>query len=305
MKPLEGLLNSRIVGAENYTWITRTIAGITPWDVEEYLLEGLSRVSQVVIAKPFTRYAWLLAVYNSLGKLHGDKLIVYYNSEEPLWTVAVLVHEAIHSALNIKHTSILDIVVDETLAYTATFKAQALRSLYRSGTASAVQTLSQCTSPYTPHSVAYIIAPRILAHRLTSYDYRYLAQNLEQNPLNTFKLWLETRPPRNEARALTAALYTLGLENIARGIGVEEECRQVLATGNTTTQGHILEGVDKYYMEMLGILRRAVESGENYQEYLKPWWNEIREIMDEIEALIELYMIAKRERTTLDLGSVF
>ncbi len=215
-------------------------------------------------------------------------LIVYYNSEDLRWTTAVLIHEVVHLALDIKRSSTVDTVVDEALAYTATFKSEQLRNLYKPGILQAIKYLSSCVNLYEDFEVINIVIPRILAYRLYHYNYHHLVNSVIGKSMNIFKLWLKMGPPETELRALTTAL------NIAN-IAVDEvtalgyTCREITSKEAEDKIKYILEGVDKHFIGMIQILRKAVRNKHKYREVLKPWWNELKDLEDEVIAFIELY----------------
>ena len=173
-------------------------------DVEPVILRGLDNVENVILAKAFTKYAWLLVIYGAIGKQEGNTLIIYYNSEDPKWTASIVIHELAHVGLGIKRRNTEDVIIDETLAYIASFKSGFI-SLYEKGIRQAVKLLSECANRYGELEIAHIIIPRILAYRLIAYNYDQLvhhASDLEE----LLQLWLETKPDTNEKRALATAL---------------------------------------------------------------------------------------------------
>ncbi len=290
MSIIKQRLINKIVDAAHYSNVIRIVGENIANDVNPIFTKGLTKIIRIILAKPYTKYGWLLVIYNALGMTRDGNLIVYYNSEEPRWTAAVLIHETVHLALGIKHSSTVDTIVDEALAYTATLKSEQLRTLYVPGIKQAVKLLSRCTNPYGDFELVNIIVPRILAYRLTSYNYQDLVNNLMESPRRIYRLWLETQPPKDELHALATALHLAGVTAFEEIKALENACREVTskeAGGNTSK--YILEGVDKHFIRMLEILRKAATNRHAYREVLKPWWNELKDIESEVVAFIELH----------------
>lgn len=147
-----------------------------------------------------------------------------------------------------------------------------------------MKVLSGCKNPYEDHEVLSIVTPRILALNLVNYDYRDLARLAIAGPKALLRLWLETAPPEEEVQALATAL---ALSGINPGIpSLEPPCREVTAMNSHSYQ---LEGVDKDFLEMLRLLKRAARNRYKAREILKAWWSELREIRHELEAYLDIH----------------
>ena len=280
-------LESKITDKGEFRDIALLISNNLASDVKPFFLQGLERIGKVVLAKPYTRYGWLLAIYHAIGKVEGDTLIIYYNAEDPRWTASTLIHEAIHIALDISHTDTLNALVDEALAYTASFKS-GFHNLYLKGIRQAIELLSSCRNPYEEHELAGLVIPRILAHRLIEYDYTDLTEQATEEPRAIFRLWLETSPSEEEVQALAAALTVSGINP---GIpALETPCKEAISTAEgTDTHSYEFEGVDKDFLEMIRLLNEAAKNRHKAYEILKPWWNELKEIKHELEAYLDVY----------------
>ena len=136
-------LYRKIIGKrEHVNIVAHTLLENAPSDVAPYILEGLRNVSNIILASPFTKYGWLLTIYEAVGRTVNSTIIVYFNTENVDWTLSTIVHELTHKALNISHRTILDVIIDETLAYLASFKYGFLR-LYEKGVREVISILSK------------------------------------------------------------------------------------------------------------------------------------------------------------------
>ena len=222
-----------------------------------------------------------------MGKVEGDTLIIYYNSEEPRWTASTLIHEVIHIALDINRQGLLDTIVDEALAYTASFKS-GFQDLYLKGIKQAIEILSSCTNPYEGYELVNIVIPRILAHRLTRYNYIHLVKQIVERPKVVFDIWLETNPEKDEIQALAIALKMIKID--VEGSLLEIGCREELGIlDNTSRYSYEFEGVDKDFLKMIELLNEAARNKQKAYEILKPWWNELKEVKYELEAYLYIY----------------
>ena len=280
-------LETKIVDSQSFRDAIRLVYEGLADDVEPLFLKSLDRINKIIFAKAFTRYGWLLAIYSALGKVEGDTLIIYYNSEEPKWTASTLIHEAIHVALDINRQDLLDIIVDEALAYTASFKS-GFQNLYLEGVKQAMEILSTCTNPYEDHELTNTIIPRILAHRLTKYNYTQLVEKVVEKPKAILNLWLDTNPEKNEIQALATALKIarIDIENSLLETGCREESSTLY---NTNKYSYELEGVDKDFLKMIELLNEAAKNRQKAHQILRPWWNELKEIEQELEAYLYTY----------------
>ncbi len=290
MDPIE-YLEPKIVDSRSFKNIIYLVSKNLSSDVKPFFLKGLSKINKIVLAKAFTKYGWLLAIYHALGKIEGDMLIIYYNKEEPKWTASTLIHEVIHLALDIRRQNSLDIIVDETLAYTASFKS-GFQDLYTKGVKQAIGFLSNCICPYDTYELVNIAIPRILAFRLTRHDYTYLVRNATKEPRTLFNTWLETNPGENEIQALSIALKNTGIK--ARLDLPEIVCREKqVIPSNVEEYSREFEGVDRDFVKMIELLDEAAKNKQKAHEILKPWWKELEEIKDEVEAYLYIYSHAE------------
>jgi len=280
-------LESKIVDSRSFRDVIYLVSKNLADDVKPFFLRGLDRISKIVLAKAFTKYGWLLAIYSALGKVEGDTLIIYYNREEPRWTASTLIHEVIHIALDINRQGLLDTIVDEALAYTASFKS-GFQDLYLKGIKQAIEILSSCTNPYEGYELVNIVIPRILAHRLTRYNYIHLVKQIVERPKVVFDIWLETNPEKDEIQALAIALKMIKID--VEGSLLEIGCREELGIlDNTSRYSYEFEGVDKDFLKMIELLNEAARNKQKAYEILKPWWNELKEVKYELEAYLYIY----------------
>ncbi len=254
-------------------------------DVEPVFIRGLSRVRRVVLARAFTKYGWLLAIYGALGMVEGDELIIYYN-EEPRWVASTLIHEVTHLALGIERRDVLDVVADEALAYVATFKS-GFKDLYVKGVKQFVKLLSNCINPYYDHELVGIVVPRVLAIRLVSYDFRYLVNEVLKDSKAVLKLWLRTEPREEELIAMSTALSSIGVGEEVLSNLINLRCKEVIKLSSIANKySYELEGVDEDFKKMVELLNKATEEGRNVREVLKPWWGSLEGIREYVEAYI-------------------
>ena len=280
-------LESKIVDSQSFRDVLHLVSRGLANDVKPFFLRGLDRISRIVLAKAFTKYGWLLAIYNALGKVEGDTLIIYYNREEPRWTASTLIHEVIHIALDIDRENSLDTIVDEALAYVASFKS-GFQDLYLKGIKQAIEILSSCRNPYDTYELVNIVIPRILAHRLTKYNYIHLVKQVVERPKVVFDIWLETNPEKNEIQALAIALKMVEID--VESNLLEISCREEPSTSdNTSRYSYEFEGVDRDFLRMIELLNEAAKNKQRVYEILKPWWNELKEIEYELEAYFYIY----------------
>lgn len=254
-------------------------------DVKPLFLQGLENVDEIILANAFTKYGWLLAIYNALGLHLNGALIIYLNKREPRWTASSLIHEVIHVALGVDRKSSLDIVVDEALAYTASFKS-GFQELYENGIRDSIELLSKCRNPYNNYDLVSIVVPRILAYRLVYYKYTHLVKQVLVDYNKIFDLWFNARP-RPSKSEVQALVYALKAVNMDPGMNIDvcvNECNHVSI--GSSKQNYVLEGVDEEYLQMIRLLQKAARNREKAREILAPWWDILEEIKDDVEAYL-------------------
>ena len=257
-------------------------------DIVNYILKGLTNIKNIVLALPFTTYGWYLAIYEIVGKAEDDKIIVYYNSENPYWTASIIVHELTHKALNIKHKTITDLVIDETLAYLASFKSNKFLELYEKGIVEIIKLLSKYMVPreISEHDLANIYIPRILAKNLISYNFSKVVKEAKSNFNNLVILWLKSNPNKILKTALSVALSAIGLSPETYGLEKQKHNVRTITTSGIIGKEIAFEGVDSNYLEMKKMLEKAAKEPNNVRKTLSPWWKEIEPIADHLEAYI-------------------
>ena len=276
-------LYGKIIGKrEHVDVVLRTLLENAPPDVIPYILEGLKNVSNIVLALPFTRYSWLLVIYEAVGRTENNTIIVYFNTENVDWTLSTIVHELTHKTLNISHRTILDVIIDETLAYLASFKYGFLR-LYEKGLREAVSLLSKHVIAWEERELINIYIPRIIARGLVNYNFTSVVKSVTGNFSNLTSLWLKSEPEENAKIALSNALSAIGLSPETYCLK-RYECRK--ETRTTYSRKTILEGIDRSYVEMKEILEEIVKEPSKLKELLSPWWNEVEPILNDIKAYI-------------------
>lgn len=265
-----------------------TYISFIPCDVEDYIVRGLREIEEIIVAEPFTRYGWYLAIYNVMGKVERSRIIVYHNREDPRWTVSTIIHELIHKALDIKG-SLLEVIVDETLAYLASYKT-GFYKLYRVGDQEIIKEFASkeilvSSEENLVYEITRICLPRILASRLTIYDYREVVDKALDSLDELVRLWIKTNPSREEFISLSNTLYLIGLKPNKYGLEytIKPVVREFKEVRKTSVR-YVLEGVDKNYLEMIRVLRRVVENPAKKREILSPWWSEVKDLK-EIELL--------------------
>ena len=255
-------------------------------DVLPYILKGIENVEEILLALPFTKYGWLLAIYEAYGKTEDSKIIVYFNSEKPQWTASIIVHELIHKSLDIKCKTVLDTIVDETLAYLASFKLGFLK-LYDKSIREAIELLSQCKILWEKYDyqLINIFIPRILAKELIEYGFNHVVKEAMTDFSNLMNLWLKRKPSRKTRKALATALVLIGIN--PEKYGLEKiTCKPEIKPITNMSQEIKLEGVDSNFLKMIKILEEIIRNPEKLKEILAPWWNEIKPVLDDLRAYI-------------------
>jgi hypothetical protein len=278
------LLESKVADSHSFPDVIHIVAERLAADVKPFFLEGLRRISGVVIARPFTSYGWLLAIYEALGMTRGGALIVYYNSRNPRWTASTLIHEVIHIALGVEREIIFNAMADEVLAYVASFKS-GFQDIYLNGIRQGVELLSHCINPYSEREILDIIVPRLLAHRLVAYNYARLVETLLHKPEAALSLWMSTNLREEEVQALAVALEGA---SVGSDIGLPKPKCSTVSNPAYDSSAYMLEEVDKNFLEMKRILDMAARNADRTHEILKPWWSELGKIRDELEAYLYL-----------------
>jgi len=250
-----------------------------PRSVEYYLVKGLEKIGEIRFAKPFTRYAWLLVLYLAFGKIHDSKVIIYYNVREPRWSLSSLIHELIHASIGVERRGKSDIIVDETYAYLASYQS-GYRDLYLKGDNDIIRYFSRDKvmvpdDPQFQIDLVNIVIPRILANRLTIYDYDYVVKATNYSLNELIGLWLKTNPNDTEIKALSNTLKLAGFKPYDYNL-IDTSASFVEKSGETVYYG--IEGVDEKYLEMIRILRKAVENPSKISEILAPWWSELNDL---------------------------
>ena len=278
------LLKSKVIPPDDASYVVSLVIEGLASDVESVFIKGLSRVKKVVLAKAFTKYGWVLAIYGAIGMTYKDLLLIYYNLENPRWTASALIHEAVHIGLGISRADTLDLINDETLAYVASFKSGML-DLYINSINYAVSTLSNCVKAYDEYDLSNIVVPRLIAHKLTNYEFKELLKLVDTDKASLIKLWLRSEPSTHELRALATALKLAGLK-------IKElqkyACREVKESLGIAEYDFRYEGVDSSFLRMIKVLDKAAEDKERARKVLEPWWDELEDLKDLVDTYLDL-----------------
>jgi len=290
MCELKEILATKVSGPRH---IVSNIIGIIlrcmAYDVEPYIIKGLEAVDEIILALPFTRYGWFLAIYQLVGRVENSRVIVYYNSAKPRWTASYIIHELSHKGLDIKRSNLFDAIIDETLAYLASFKLGFL-DLYEQGIKQYIKSAFMYKAVLNEsyeYELVNTILPRILARRLINYNYSYIVNESVNNFHRLVTLWLNTEPTLEDRKALAIGFIFLNIDPLEYGLEKPNE-----ALKETEIEKYpqvVLEGVDKEFIEMTKILEKAAENPSRLRDILAPWWNEIEPILDDLEAYITVY----------------
>ena len=287
MHKLKEKLLEKIKGPQKHvSEIVKIVSENISADVLPYILKGIENVEEILLALPFTKYGWLLAIYEAYGKTEDSKIIVYFNSEKPQWTASIIVHELIHKSLDIKCKIVLDTIVDETLAYLASFKLGFLK-LYDKSIRETIELLSQCKILWEKYDyqLINIFMPRILAKELIEYGFNHVVKEAMTDFSNLMNLWLKRKPSRKTRKALATALVLIGIN--PEKYGLEKiTCKPEIKPITNISQEIKLEGVDSNFLKMIKILEEIIRNPEKLKEILAPWWNEIEPILDDLKAYI-------------------
>ncbi len=287
MHKLKEKLLEKIKGPQKHvSEIVKIVSENISADVLPYILKGIENVEEILLALPFTKYGWLLAIYEAYGKTEDSKIIVYFNSENPYWTASIIIHELIHKSLDIKCKIVLDTIVDETLAYLASFKLGFLK-LYDKSIRETIELLSQCKIIWEKYDyqLINIFIPRILAKELIEYGFNHVVKEAMTDFSNLMNLWLKRKPSRKTRKALATALVLIGIN--PEKYGLEKiTCKPEIKPITNISQEIKLEGVDSNFLKMIKILEEIIRNPEKLKEILAPWWNEIEPILDDLKAYI-------------------
>ena len=287
MHKLKEKLLEKIKGPQKHvSEIVKIVSENISADVLPYILKGIENVEEILLALPFTKYGWLLAIYEAYGKTEDSKIIVYFNSENPYWTASIIIHELIHKSLDIKCKIVLDTIVDETLAYLASFKLGFLK-LYDKSIRETIELLSQCKILWEKYDyqLINIFMPRILAKELIEYGFNHVVKEAMTDFSNLMNLWLKRKPSRKTRKALATALVLIGIN--PEKYGLEKiTCKPEIKPITNISQEIKLEGVDSNFLKMIKILEEIIRNPEKLKEILAPWWNEIEPILDDLKAYI-------------------
>lgn len=262
-----------------------------PLIIQYYLLKSIYYIDSIVVAKPFTKNGWLLAINTVLSTWRGSKLIVYYNEREPRYTSSIILQELVGKILINEYGEVISVnkFLCRTLSYLSSF-ISGFRDLYQKTILEYVSKLSvdKITVPekyisFFIHDLMYVVIPRLLAYRLVNYDYREIVEESISDNKKLIELWLNTKPSNSWVIALSNAFKIIGLNPLNYGL---------VDTGFTiekTSNGYrylfiYINEVDDKYIEMMRILRRAVENRDRIEQILREWWSEIRNL-GEIELL--------------------
>ena len=245
-------------------------------DIVEFFKKGLKNTDKVILAKPFTKYGWYLVLYCYLGEAHKDNIVmVYYNLSDPRWTVAILIHEIIHRALNITVNDWLDMLVDETLAYTASLKS-GFYVLYEKAIKEFVESLIECWKA-DREALLRIMLPLILADKLRMYNYELLVEALTRDRVSLFNLWLATMPDYYEKLALANGLKQLGIRQY-KLLGITS-CPEVFEPSRQYYACRLMPiGVDAYFEKMVDILLKPDEYRREYEKALDQMVEAVKEL---------------------------
>lgn len=262
-----------------------------PLIIQYYLLKSLYYVDSVILAKPFTKHGWLLAINTVLSTWRGSKLIVYYNEREPRYTASLIIQELVSKALINEYSNILsdNKTLLKTLSYLASF-VSGFRDLYREEVVNYVTQL--CRDRFVvsvkyfnffKHDLMYVVIPRIIAYKLVGYDYKSIVEESISNYKKIYEMWMSTNPDNTWIIALSNALKIVGYNPL--DYYLIETNPVVVKTNHDQKYVFIyINEVDEKYIEMMRLLKKAVEKRDRAEEILKEWWSDLSQL-DEIELI--------------------
>lgn len=269
----------------------------TPLVIQYYLLKSIYYVDHIIVAKPFTKYGWLLAINTTLGLWRDSNLIVYYNEKEPKYTSSIIIQELTGKALINEYGEVMSInkILNKTLSYLASFSS-GFRDLYQEIISQYLTKLSvnriRISEKYInfiKHDLVNVIIPRIIAYRLIDFDYNKVVEESVSDYVKLFEYWLNTKPSKVWIIALSNALKIAGYNPIDYELPDTDLVIEKTSYGYRYVFIHINE-VDEKYIEMLRILRKALENRNKLEELLKEWWSEISSL-GEIELLKKGFIV--------------
>ncbi len=252
-------------------------------DISGYMEKGLRRLDKIIVSKPYTTYSWYLVLNLTTHSLISDReAVVYYNSSEPLWTIAGIVYEVIGKA--IYSTGIL---CDHVLPVIAVYK-MGLQKLYMEIIRDSMEKILGEHVVHDPLKLLYDVVPKIMAYRLVDIDYNRIISHTLDGDYGLVKLWMNTGPSREEIEVLSVALKTNKLDPIDYGLpDIDVEISTDL-TIDTTDLCKMIDGTDQNYCRMLEILLEIAKEPWRAWEILEPWKEEIALIKEHINKYIEI-----------------
>ncbi|MEM4722982.1 MAG: hypothetical protein QXJ42_04220 [Desulfurococcaceae archaeon] len=257
----------------------------TPLFIQYFLLKSVFYVDTIIIAKPFTKYGWMLALNTLLSTWRNSSLIVYFNEIEPRYTSSIIIQELVGKALVNEYGEVMSSnkILYRTLSQLASFNS-GFREIYRRDIYNYVEKLSRDRIivserflNFIKYDLTNVIIPRLIAYRLVEYDYKNVVEESISNYLNIFKMWLNTKPTGKWIRALSNAFKIINVNPIDLGLPDTGSIIEKTSYRDRYVFIHLNE-VDGKYIEMIKILRKAAENRDRVEEILSEWWSEIKDL---------------------------
>lgn len=273
------------IGEEERRFIINYFRAHFKEDIRIFIERGLEKLDQIIITKPYKTYSWYLLLYLTTHKLIDHrKAVVYYNKEDPRWTIAGIIYEVL--GRSVIPTGLIS---EGVLSYTAIYKMD-LDKIYIKSINEAIEQLSNYTITSDSMRLLLDILPKIISYRLKDLDYGYLVSRSIEGDYEILKLWLSMEPSREEINAVSLVLHINGINPTYYGLPpIEAEANIIEPLEyrlDPLSICKIIDGADEEYCNMLKILIKIAENPDNAWKLLKPWEDEIAPIKDYINEFI-------------------
>lgn len=263
-------------------------------EIIPYLIHGLLRVNKIILADAYSTFAWLLVINDAVGLERGNNLIVYYNSENVEATTSLIIHELIHKAINLSNNDLISRISNEALAYLASFKSN-FTYLYMDVVRQVINALANCVvleDRLFIYEIASIFLPRLIANKIVKYKFHDLVTKVFSDKDYLIKLYIAEEDNEDALTAFTIALQLLDINVKKYGLR-KISCEPIkLSRGNEISrvpETEILtllmlnvKEIDNDYVEMKKLIFKAKRNPSKAKLILKPWWNQIKPIEDEL-----------------------
>ncbi len=254
-------------------------------DIRVFIEKGLEKLDQIIVTKPYRTYSWYLILYLTTHKLLDNRrAIVYYNKEEPRWTISGIIHEILGKSI-----IPTGVISESVLSYTAIYKMD-LDKIYVDSIKESITQLSNYTITSDPMRLLLDTLPKIISYRLKDLDFGYLVSRTIEGDYEILKLWLGTEPSKEEINAVSMALYTNGINPTYYGLPLIEAEANIIEPLEYEIDPisicRAIDGADEEYCNMLKILTKIAENPDKAWELLEPWKDEIAPIKDYMNEFI-------------------